>query len=114
MAMDEPEIIVGLTHAGARVQPGQFLAAQIEIPRDHAVVAVPESAVLRAPEGSFIYAARGEAFARTSVTTGTETAGMVEISMGLSPGEKIVRTPVETLWLVELRATRGGGHSHAH
>jgi multidrug efflux pump subunit AcrA (membrane-fusion protein) len=114
LPLNEPEVVVGLTNAGRRVEPGEFLTAQIEIPRDHAVLAIPGSAVLRAPEGSFVYVARDEAFRRTEVTTGSEAAGKVEITEGLSPDDTVVSTPVETLWLVELRATRGGGHSHAH
>ena len=30
----------------------------------------------------------------------------------LLAGDQIVVKPVQTLWLIELRATKGGGHSH--
>jgi len=36
----------------------------------------------------------------------------VEIVDGLLAGDAVVTKPVQTLWLIELRATKGGGHSH--
>ncbi len=35
-----------------------------------------------------------------------------EILAGLRAGDRVVATPVEQLWLAELRLTKGGGHSH--
>jgi hypothetical protein len=38
--------------------------------------------------------------------------GSVVIMDGLSVGDEIVAKPVKQLWLIELRATKGGQHSH--
>jgi multidrug efflux pump subunit AcrA (membrane-fusion protein) len=46
------------------------------------------------------------------VKTGSEADGKIEITDGLFQGDQVVAKPVETLWLIELRATKGGGHSH--
>jgi multidrug efflux pump subunit AcrA (membrane-fusion protein) len=43
---------------------------------------------------------------------GSEADGWVEITDGLLAGDQVVTKPVQTLWLIELRATKGGGHSH--
>jgi multidrug efflux pump subunit AcrA (membrane-fusion protein) len=60
----------------------------------------------------FVYVLNGEAFLRTAVTTGARRGEFTEITDGLYSGDQIVVRPVETLYLIELRATKGGGHSH--
>jgi hypothetical protein len=41
-----------------------------------------------------------------------ETPDRVEVSGGLYEGDTIAVRPAERLYLIELRATKGGGHSH--
>lgn len=75
-------------------------------------VAVPTSAVLESATGTFVYVVNGEFYLRTAVKTGARSAGFVEITEGLYAGDVAVTTPVNQLWLAELRLTKGGGHSH--
>ena len=103
---------MGITNAAAQLTSGDFLSVAITIPREQPAWVVPSAAVLRSAQGSFFYVVKGEAYFRTAVKTGVEAEGMVEISDGVAAGDKVVTTPVEKLWLIELRATRGGGHSH--
>jgi hypothetical protein len=112
LAIGDVELILGITNAGAQLKPGEFLSATIAIPREQAVAVVPKSAVLRSAEGSFVYTLNGDAYFRTTVKTGAEADGFVEITDGLLSGDVVVTKPVEKLWLIELRATKGGGHSH--
>ncbi|HKS37336.1 MAG TPA: efflux RND transporter periplasmic adaptor subunit [Verrucomicrobiae bacterium] len=112
LAIGDVEVVVGITNAGARLKPAEFLSASITLPRVQAVSAVPRSALLRAADGAFVYTVNGDAYFRTAVITGAETEGFVEIADGLFPGDVVVTKPVERLWLIELRATKGGGHSH--
>jgi hypothetical protein len=112
LALGETEIIVGLTNAAVLLKSGEFVPARIQKPRDGAVVAVPEAALLRTAEGTFVYAVNGEAYYRTAVKVGARSGGWLEITDGLLAGDAVVVKPVETLWLIELRATKGGGHSH--
>jgi hypothetical protein len=112
LAIGDAEIVVGITNAGAQLKPGEFLSANIAISRDRPVTVVPVSAVLRSAEGAFVYTLNGDAFFRTSVKTGAEAEGSIEITDGLFTGDVVVTKPVEKLWLIELRATKGGGHSH--
>ena len=111
-ALGEAELLLAITNAGARLQSGDFLAAMATVPRAEAVMVVPRSAVLRTAGGTFVYAVNGESFYRTAVKVGGESGGLVEITDGLLAGDSVVTTPVETLWLIELRALKGGGHSH--
>ena len=111
-ALGESEIVVGVSNASAALKSGEFVTAIISLPREEAVTVVPRSAVLRTSEGTFVYAVNGNAYLRTAVKTGSEADGWVEITDGLLAGDQVVTKRVETLWLIELRATKGGGHSH--
>lgn len=111
-AHGESEIIVGLTGVGAKIKDGEFVNAAITLPRDEAVLVIPRSALLKTAEGVFVYALNGPAYYRTTVKIGSESEDKIEIIDGLFAGDKVVTKPVETLWLIELRATKGGGHSH--
>jgi len=112
LALGESEIVIGISNATAALKSGEFVPARISVPRDEAVAAIPQSALLRTSEGSFVYAVNGNAYFRTAVKTGVEADGWIEITDGLLAGDQVVTKPVQTLWLIELRAVKGGGHSH--
>ena len=105
----ESEIVVGVSNAAALLEPGEFVAASLSLPGGDAVMAVPQTALLRTVEGAFVFAANGSAYSRTTVKTGAEADGFVEIADGLLAGDQVVTNGVAALWLVELRATKGGG-----
>lgn len=111
-AIGDAEVLVGITNAGAQLKPGEFLSVTVVIPREQAVPAVSKSALLRTAEGAFVYTLNGDAYFRTTVKTGAEAEDFVEVTDGLLNGDVVVTKPVEKLWLIELRATKGGGHSH--
>ena len=112
LALGESEVVIGISNATAALKSGEFVPARISVPRDESVAAIPQSALLRTSEGSFVYAVNGDAYFRTAVKTGVEADGWVEITDGQLAGDQVVTKPVQTLWLIELRATKGGGHSH--
>ena len=112
LALGDVEVIVGITNSGAQLKPGEFLSVTVSIPREQPVAAIPKSAVLRSAEGAFAYTRNGDAYFRTAIKTGAGAEGYVEVTDGLSSGDVVVTKPVEKLWLIELRATKGGGHSH--
>ncbi len=112
LALGESEVIVGVSNAMTVLRSGEFVPAQINLPRDEAVRVVPQSALLRTSEGSFVYAVNGDAYFRVPVKVSTEVDGWVAVTDGLLAGDQVVIQPVQTLWLIELRATKGGGHCH--
>jgi multidrug efflux pump subunit AcrA (membrane-fusion protein) len=112
LAYDETEVVVGVTSANNMLKDGEFVAAIISLPREEAVKVVPSSSILRTSEGIFVYAAKDQAYLRTAVKVGSESDNSIEITDGLDAGDHVVTKPVETLWLIELRATKGGGHCH--
>ncbi len=112
LTLGESEVVVGIFNATTKIKAGAFIPARIAVPRNAAVAVVPESALLRTAEGSFVYAVNGSFFYRTAVRAEPPSEGWVAIADGLLAGDQVVTKPVETLWLIELRATKGGGHSH--
>lgn len=112
LALGETEVIVGFTNAADKIKSGEFLSAVITLPRKEVVTVIPRSALLRTSEGTFVFAVKGDAYLRKPVKVGMETDGQLEITDGLSAGDFVVTKPVETLYLIELRATKSGGHSH--
>jgi len=112
LALGESEIVIGVSNATAAIKAGEFIPARINLPREEAPPVIPQPALLRTSEGAFVYAVNGDAYFRTAVKTGSEADGWVEITDGLLAGDQVVTKPVQTLWLIELRATKGGGHSH--
>ena len=111
LALGDAEIDAFLP-AEAAFKSGDFVSAILTLPRTNTVTVIPQSALLRTSEGAFVYAVNGPAYFRTAVKVGAETGDRVEITDGLLPGDQVVTTPVQTLWLIELRAVKGGGHSH--
>lgn len=112
IGLGESEIVVGVSNAVNVLTPGEFVQTTVWVPKDDRVTAIPASALLRSSEGTFAYVVNGDAYLRTVVKVGVETEDWVEISEGLLAGDQLVIKPVQTLWLIELRATKGGGHSH--
>lgn len=111
LALGDAEIDAFLP-ADAAFKSGDFVSAILTLPRTNTVTVIPQSALLRTSEGNFVYAVNGPAYFRTAVKVGAESNDRVEITDGLLPGDQVVTTPVQTLWLIELRAVKGGGHSH--
>lgn len=111
LALGDAEIDACLP-ADAAFKSGDFVSAILTLPRTNLVTVIPQSALLRTSEGNFVYAVNGPAYFRTAVKVGAETGDRVEITDGLLAGDQVVTTPVQTLWLIELRAVKGGGHSH--
>lgn len=90
---------------------GATLTLELRTPARE-TLSVPSSAVLRTATGIFVYAQRGEHWARTAVSTGATDGGYTAITAGLAEGDRVAVTAAEHLWLTELRLTKGGGHSH--
>lgn len=111
-APDSPVDLILALDDRPQVKPGEFVELTLSTTDAPPVLSVARSAVLRSASGTFVYVVNGGAYLRTAVTTGAESTEHVEITDGLYAGDEVVTHPVEQLWLIELRATKGGGHSH--
>lgn len=111
-AVANEEVILRIPDGGNALRVGEFVSGFVQSKSSGSVVAVPRTAVLETATGKFVFVENGEHLIRTPVTTGAESADFVEITDGLYSGDVVASKPAETLYLIELRATKGGGHCH--
>lgn len=105
------EVLLDLPDPARGLAIGAFVPVTVRLPSVEAT-SIPRSAVLETSTGKFAYVKNGDFLLRTPVTTGIESPDAIEITDGLYDGDVVVTNPVEPLYLIELRATKGGGHCH--
>ncbi|MDL5046577.1 hypothetical protein QQ054_11085 [Oscillatoria amoena NRMC-F 0135] len=109
----EVEILLEMNDPDKSLAVGSFVKAGIPSSiQPKPVISIPRYALLKTAQGAYVFVENGGYLLRTKVQTGIEHAGDIEITSGLYEGDVIAVKPVETLYMIELRATKGGGHSH--
>lgn len=111
-ALGESEVVIGMVKGDADIKDGEFATATLMEPRNEEVNVIPRSALLTTVEGKFVYRVHDGGYLRVPVKQGSQTDDKIEIVEGLNPDDEVVTSAVETVRLIELRATKGGGHSH--
>ncbi len=108
------EVALGGTAAGVQVRPGFLARVDFALDRKDDALAVPASAIGVADGGTFVYAVDADTLIRRPVQTGLTTAGWIEITEGLDPGERVVTSghvnlrPGMTVRVSEALSTGGG------
>jgi len=106
------EALLEVTDSGS-LAVGDFIEAELPIgPAGQKVVSIPLAAVLETSTGKFAFVRNGSCLLRTGIKTGAQDRDHIEVTDGLYEGDTIAVKPVEALYLIELRATKGGGHCH--
>lgn len=72
------------------------------------VISIPKSAVLATTAGLSVYVENGDYYKRAPVKVGRMFGDHAEITDGVYEGDRVVTDAAETLWLIELRAVKGG------
>lgn len=108
LANDDPEVIVALPAAAPALKNGDSGDVKVIVPGEKEVLVVPREAVIRCSTGDLVYAVNGDAYMLTWVELGAQSDGLVEITDGLLVGDSVVTRGAMDLWLVELRAMKGG------
>ncbi len=112
-AVNSVEAILQIPDPQNTLAVGEFVSGSVrEAGAEETVLTVPRSAVLTTATGKFAYVQNGGHLLRSPITVGAENAEYAEITDGIYAGDVVAANPVETLYLIELRATKGGGHSH--
>ena len=106
--LSQIEALLEFPDPQSRSAAGTFLSATFTNDRDKPVLVVPESALLNAADGCYVYTVNGTHLTRTRVKTGASSQGWLEIEEGLYLGDSVAAKGVENLWLVELSAIKGG------
>jgi cobalt-zinc-cadmium efflux system membrane fusion protein len=86
------KVRVVLANPGHKLKPQMF--ATISLTRDtHRAIMVPASSVLHEGTTTYVFLASAEGtYQRKPVTAGAIRDGMVEVTAGLSAGDKVVTT----------------------
>lgn len=74
----------------------------------HSILVVPKSAVLNTTAGDLVFVENGERYKRAPVKVGRDFGDLLEITDGVYEGDTVVTGAAQTLWLIELRAIKGG------
>ena len=112
-AVNNVEVILQIPDPENTLRIGEFLSGSVtQSGAQQTALTVPRSAVLETATGKFAFVENGDFLLRTPVSTGAESTDYIEITDGLYAGDIVAIKPVETLYLIELRTTKGGGHSH--
>jgi len=106
--LDQVEALLELTGEPLQLTVGTVVSVVFVVGEPTSVIAVPQAALLTAADGTFVYALNGEHFTRTKISTGAANEGFTEAKDGLYPGDVLVVKGVESLWLIELSALKGG------
>ena len=107
--LGQTEVLLEVSDTEKRYPIGALFTVTFDLGEEKTVTAVPKSAVLSASEGPFVYVVNGQHFLRTLIKIGGQNKDWIEVVDGLFSGDRIVSHPVETLWMTELRAVKGGG-----
>lgn len=112
-ALGKSEVLFELSDDAHRFNVGDFV--NIEIPvtaRPHKVLTIPSAAVLQASDGVYAFVEKDDHLRRQAIRLGKRTDTFVEVLEGLTLEDRVAINSVEALYLIELRSTKGGGHSH--
>lgn len=110
-AIGQVEALIAIPAEDHREEFGSFLRVTFS-GKKSLTTAIPKSALLNAATGNFVYVERNERFQLTPVKVGTVGSEHIGILEGIKPGDVVVSNGSVGLWLIELRFTKGGGHSH--
>jgi len=101
-----------LPNPDGRWRPGLFVTALVELDRVQVPIAIPHTA-LEQVEGSTVVFVRGEdGFTPRPVTLGLRGSDLIEVTKGLTPGERYVKLGGFTLKSELAREELSGGQSH--
>lgn len=79
------------------LRPGMFARGAIAVAVRRGVLQIPDRAVITAASGPLVFVVRDGRAVRRSVALGTRQAGLVEVTSGLSDGDRVVVAGQEAL-----------------
>ncbi|TFG47365.1 MAG: efflux RND transporter periplasmic adaptor subunit [Gemmatimonadales bacterium] len=84
------ETVLGPLPTGVVARPGYLARVEFALDSRSGVLAVPAAAIGVSEGGAFVYVVAADTLSRRPVETGLTTAGWIEITRGLEPGERVV------------------------
>lgn len=103
-------VVASVDNPSLSLRPGMFITAQIPSQQAQADIVVPKSAVQTVDGQSTVFVRTSDGFMPHRIVTGREDSKSVEVTSGLSPGDRIA-----TANTFVLKADLGRGEAgHAH
>lgn len=93
-------------------RPGLFVTADITVERQEVSLLVPETALQTVEERPTVFVETPEGFLPQPVTIGRSNATTVEVTSGLTPGQRYVTRGAFTLKAQLSKGSFGDGHNH--
>jgi hypothetical protein len=106
VSTNEAEVIIRF--AAENIPLGSFVQVTAKIESQQPTITIPREALIAGTTETFVYVQNGNAYLRTVVEPGRGNKDSVEIKDGLLEGDQVVTRGALDLWLVELRAVKGG------
>jgi cobalt-zinc-cadmium efflux system membrane fusion protein len=103
-------VVASVDNAARKWRPGSFVTAEIPIDEAPAAVAVPKTALQSIKGETIVFVRNENGFEARKITAGRQDARLVEISVGLSAGERIATT--NTFVLKADLGKAGAEHEH--
>ena len=85
-------VVASVDNAARKWRPGSFVTAEIPIDETPATVAVPKTALQSIKGETVVFVRTADGFEARKITAGRQDARLVEITEGLSAGERIATT----------------------
>jgi len=93
------QVIARVDNTERRLRPGMSADVSVVLSRRPAALTIPDEAVFAEGNQSFVYVIKPDSTViRTAVTLGSRQRGTVEITQGLSAGEKVVQAGHQKLY----------------
>ncbi len=106
------------TNSDGSLFPSQFVNVRVLVDTLHNVVVVPTSAILRGPQGLFVYVANARGAVHvTPVTTGPTDGDNTAVLTGVTPGQQVVTDGTDRLKegaCVVVPSQSGGASGYGH
>jgi len=106
------------TNSDGSLFPSQFVNVRLLVDTLHNVVVVPTSAILRGPQGLFVYVANARGAVHvTPVTTGPTDGDNTAVLSGVTPGQQVVTDGTDRLKegaCVVVPSQSGGASGYGH
>ena len=80
-----------------KLRPGMFVKAEIVVASRDSALVIPKDVMMSYGNRRYVFVAQKETARRRYINTGLENNGMVEVTGGLKPGERLIIKGFETL-----------------
>jgi RND family efflux transporter MFP subunit len=106
-------VIFEIVNPDGMLNIGQTVQMEIYTSDGDTVLAVPAASIIDEDYAKYVFVQHGgDSFEKRAVRTGARSGGLIEISGGLEPGERVVTRGAYAVKLASSRSETGAAHVH--